>query len=431
MSDSALYLGIDFGTSGCRAALIDGDGKLQDQAAISLPSPTITPGSNSNAVEQDPAIWLHGLTLLLGQLDRQQLTRVSAIAIDGTSASVLITDAAGQPLAPALMYNDSRARDQADRIAGKAPSDSPARGPGSSLAKALWLLDQHGAPARHILHQADWLSGWLLGHYGDSDENNCLKLGYDPQQRRWPDWLSPLLPDTLLLPRVRPAGSDIGPIAAPVATEYGFPANTRIISGTTDSTAAFIAAGANRLGDAVTTLGSTLVLKVLSDRPVSSPQHGVYSHRLGDLWLVGGASNSGGAVLRQHFDDATIKRLSGQLDFDHPSGLDYYPLPGPGERFPTADPALPPRLQPRPANDRLFFQGLLEGIAAIEQQGYQLLHRLGAPWPSRIISSGGGAANRSWGRYRSQLLGIPEAAAEQTEAAYGSALLAKRAVDNG
>lgn len=422
-----LYLGIDFGTSGCRAALLDGDARLQAQTAVTLPSPI----RNGNAVEQDPAIWLHGLTRLLGQLPRQQRARTRAIAIDGTSASVLLTDAAGQPLSAALMYNDSRASEQAARIAACAPSDSPALGPGSSLAKALWLLEQTGQRtdhAAHILHQADWLSGWLLGDYGHSDENNSLKLGYDPQQRRWPDWLKPLLPSPGLLPRVTPAGTAVGTLSdhPEIATQFGFPLDTRIISGSTDSTAAFIATGAAGIGDAVTTLGSTLVLKVLSEKPISSPRHGVYSHRLGDLWLVGGASNSGGAVLRQHFDEPRMTELSRQLDFAHPSHLDYYPLPGPGERFPIADPALPPRLQPRPDDDLRFFQGLLEGIARIEQQGYQLLHQLGAPWPTRIISSGGGAANRTWGNYRSRLMAIPESPAEQTEAAYGAALLAWR-----
>ncbi len=86
------------------------------------------------------------------------------------------------------------------------------------------------------------------------------------------------------------------------------------MTGTTDSNAATLAAGASEIGDAVTSLGSTLVLKILSDRPVNAPQYGVYSHRLGDHWLVGGASNSGGAVTAAHFTPEEMRRLSTEMN---------------------------------------------------------------------------------------------------------------------
>ncbi len=76
-----------------------------------------------------------------------------------------------------------------------------------------------------------------------------------------------------------------------------------------------------------------------------------------------------------------------------PTGLDYYPLPQAGERFPIADPNFEPRLSPRPDDDRLFFQGLLEGIAQVEAQGYERLAELGATPLKSIRSVGGGAAN--------------------------------------
>jgi sugar (pentulose or hexulose) kinase len=74
--------------------------------------------------------------------------------------------------------------------------------------------------------------------------------------------------------------------------------------------------------------------------------------------------------------------------------------------------------------DSEFFQGILEGIARIEKKGYALLHQLGAPKPSRVISIGGGAVNEPWRQMREQLLGVPVSRAEHTQAAYGTALLA-------
>jgi sugar (pentulose or hexulose) kinase len=166
------------------------------------------------------------------------------------------------------------------------------------------------------------------------------------------------------------------------------------------------------------------VLKVVAEQPVFAPQYGVYSQPLGEHWLVGGSSNSGGAVLRHYFSDAQMAALTPRLCPDNPTGLDYYPLLREGERFPYNDPALPPRLMPRPADDARFFQGLLEGIAAIEKAGYDRLAELGAPYPASVRSNGGGARNPAWTAIRGRLLGVPMLRAEAEEACYGTALLA-------
>ena len=417
------YLGIDVGTSGCRSCLIDDEAQLLAGVHTPLPAPV----RNGNAVQQDAGIWWTALAENLDQLGRQHdLSAVTAMTLDATSATLLCCDRQGTPLGPALMYNDARATTQAQRIARVAPPDCAAHGPSASLAKLLWLLETGSCnEAGLCLHQADWLLGRLCGQYGFSDENNALKLGYDVIQRRWPDWLDTLDIPPQLLPEVVPAGQVVSTLAVPWSERWGLPRDTRVLAGTTDSTASFIATGA-RPGEAVTSLGSTLVLKVMAGQPVFAPEYGVYSHRLGDHWLVGGASNSGGAVLRQYFRDEDLDRLAARIDIETPTGLDYYPLPATGERFPVNDPGLAPRLQPRPDDDVLFFQGILEGIAGIEHDGYRKLAALGAPWPSRIISTGGGASNEPWRTMRARLNGIPVTAATHQDAAYGTALLARR-----
>lgn len=90
-------------------------------------------------------------------------------------------------------------------------------------------------------------------------------------------------------------------------------------------------------------MGSTLAIKLLSTKRVDDARYGVYSHRLDDKWLVGGASNTGGAILRQLFSDKQLERLSQEINPTVASPLDYYPLKGSGERFPIADPNLAPR----------------------------------------------------------------------------------------
>jgi sugar (pentulose or hexulose) kinase len=417
------YLGIDFGTSGCRCCVIDRAGRLLATARVALPPPH----RDGNAVQQDPAQWWQALCTGLDQLAaRQALHTIQALCLDGTSATLLGTDRQGRPVTPALLYNDTRARGPAERVAALAPPDSPARGAGSSLAKLLWLLEQPaGREIRHAAHQADWLLGQLCGCTGISDENNALKLGYDAVARRWPDWLQSLDLPAGVLPRVVPAGQPIGTLAPAWARRWGLSAETRVLAGTTDSTASFLATGAGP-GEAVTALGSTLVLKIRVPAPVFHAPLGVYSHRLGQDWLVGGASNSGGAVLARYFTPEQIATLTQRLQPDRPTGLDYYPLPAPGERFPVCDPSMPARLTPRPADDVRFFQGILEGIAAIEAAGYRMLVTLGAPAPRRILTTGGGAVNLAWQRIRARLCGVPVVPASHQEAAYGCALLARQ-----
>ncbi len=292
----------------------------------------------------------------------------------------------------------------------------------------LWLKKRLGLTgARLYLNQADWLSGLLTGRVGYTDYHNALKMGLDLDELKWPAWVE-YLADINYLPIPVMPGATLATISRPRARYLGINPGCIVHAGTTDSIAAFLAAGVTRSGDAVTSLGSTLVLKLLSDTRVESIGHGVYSHWFGARWLAGGASNAGGAVLRQFFDDRQLAALSNKIDPTVASPLDYLPLPRAGERFPVNDPALAPRLTPRPADDAEFLHGLLEGLSRIEARGYGLLASLGATPVRRVETAGGGAKNPEWTAIRQRLLGVPVMRAAHTEAAYGTALLARDGV---
>ncbi len=419
----SLFIGIDVGTSACRACAIDERALVVAEARRELPPPL----RHGVCVEQDPLVWWQALTETLDALCQQiDPGQVSRIAVDATSGTVLLCTRDGTPLTPGLMYNDARAAAEARLIASTAPPDSAALGASSSLAKLLYLANSLPNTDYLALHQADWLAGKLAGQFGVSDENNALKTGYDPVQRCWPEWLDALPVSTGQLPEVVPPGSVTGTVSAVSARRWGWPGSAEVAAGTTDSTAGFIATGADTAGTAVTALGSTLVLKVLSDQPVTAARYGVYSHRMGDRWLAGGASNAGGAVVRSLFSSCDIHRYTRLMRPHQPTGLDYYPLLSRGERFPLRDPLMEPRLEPRPPSDAVFFQGILESLARIEQHGYALLAELGAPCPEKVLTVGGGAENTGWMEIREQLLGVPVTRALHQQAAFGAALLARR-----
>ena len=423
----AIYIGIDMGTGGCRMVAINKEGEILAQAAAPIPIPT----KNDNQITQDSNLWWKAVSAGLTNLVKEiPAAKVSAIAVAGTSGTLLLCDKKGAPLIPAMMYNDNRATDQANTIVEIADASSGAQGATSSLAKLLWLHEKGiDKRAAHALHQADWIVGKLTGMWGHSDYNNCLKLGYDSEKLRWPSFLKKLGLNDALFPTVHAPGESVGCINAETAKTFGLSPKTQVVAGTTDGVAAFLAAGPSQVGDGVTSLGSTLVLKLLSNKPLFSVEHGVYSHRLGKRWLVGGASNSGGTTLLQYFKLEQMRELTPMLEPDNPTGLDYYPLPDVGERFPINDPHMVPKLEPLPGNSVTFFQGMLEGITNIEAQGYRLLHKLGGPALREIRATGGGSHNPGWRRIRQRILGVPLKNPRSEMAAYGAALLAAGQVE--
>jgi sugar (pentulose or hexulose) kinase len=425
------HIGFDFGTSGARTCVISQDKTIAWEQHITYPNPA----------QQTPQDWRFALHTLLSTLPKDIAAQLQSLTIDGTSGTVLLCDESLEPVSPALLYHDDRAKQQAEQLKTVAPKGNIVCTATSGLAKFLWLTAPRpsagqvsgGVPftdaqqsnfhlAAYFLHQADWLTALLSGQPGISDYHNALKTGYDVEQLCWPNWVL-ALPHAHLLPQVLAPGAVIGHIQPAIAEHFGINHQCTIHAGTTDSSAAFIAAEVDDLGVGVTSLGTTLVLKQLSTQRIEAPEYGVYSHRYGNLWLVGGASNAGAGVLRHYFDDAQLAALSEQIDPLQDSPLDYYPLIKPGERFPIDNARFAPRLEPRPDSDVEFLHGLLQGLAHIETAGYAKLAELGSPTLKRVVTNGGGAKNIAWRKMRERLLGVPVSTAEHCEAAYGSALL--------
>ena len=410
------YLGLDFGTSGARVCVVDKVETIIHEDVIYYP----------DAASQSPLTWREALHTLLKRLPATIAAELQSIAIAATSATVLLCDKELEPTTSAFLYFDSRARAESEQLKQLAPPDHIACSASSGLAKFLWLTRHTElSNVAYFLHQADWLAALLTGLGGVSDYHNALKTGYDTERLCWPDWIN-RLPHAHLLPQVVAPGASITNVSSLVAQHLKINPACMVHAGTTDSIAAFIAAGVHEPGSAVTSLGTTMVLKLLSEQRVEAAQYGVYSHRFGNLWLAGGASNAGGGVLRQYFSDHKIGELSQHVDPTANSPLDYYPLPRPGERFPINDPTLAPRLTPRPADDGRFLHGLLQGLSRIEAAGYTKLAELGASPLKSVTTVGGGAKNKVWGEIRKRLLDVPLSVAEYTESAFGAALLAKR-----
>ncbi|MEJ6404226.1 FGGY-family carbohydrate kinase [Yoonia sp. 2307UL14-13] len=418
---TGLGLGLDLGTSGVRSAVVDSGGAVLSMARASY---------GNAADRRDPERWWGAVQECLHAQIKALVARdinaqdIAHIAVDGTSGSLVLTDGALGPVTQALMYDDGGFEAEATTIARHTPDPHITRGSNSALARAMRLVaEDTDGRAAHLLHQADFIAARLRGGGAVSDVNNALKTGCDPKNATWPDWIGALLPARLLPDLVMP-GAVIGSISPNIANQFSLSKHAIIHAGTTDSIAAFLAAVPAKEGAAVTSIGTTLAIKLFSRTRIDAPECGLYAHRLGDGWLVGGASNTGGGVLRAHFSDEQLELLSARIDGSKPSGLDYYPLKKPGERFPINDPGLRPRLTPRPDNDADFLHGMLEGIARIEHRAYASLQDRGAPVPDRILTAGGASRNPALTQIRERILGRPVQAAHEIEAAIGAARLA-------
>lgn len=415
-----LALGVDFGTSGVRLALVNPSGDTLYEQATPYPGPF-----------EVPEAWRQGLIQLLLNVPLELRCQIQALALAGTSGTLLLCQEDGVllpgGLGQALPYHQSceAKLPEVRRLLGEAAGQHPAAQASGSLARALDLLEKSRTFVNDrrllIRHQADWLMGWFLGHWRWGEEGNNLRLGWDPVGQAWlgsldqAPWLS-------ALPAIVPSGSVLGPVASDVAATLGLSPDCQVVAGTTDANAAVLAADP-ALEDGITVLGSTLVLKQFVPEPIQG--EGLSCHRVNGRWLLGGASNTGAALLSRYFSSAMLEELSRQMDPEVSTGLQLRPLLGRGERFPVEDPHLEPILEPRPVSDARFLQALLEGITAIEEQGWQRLLELGAPPIRRIITLGGGAHNPQWRRLRQRVLGLPILNRPNLSAARGMALLAR------
>jgi len=417
MSDDGVCVGIDVGTGGVRAFAVAADGTVAGRGAA-----PVRGRRQGSRHEQDPASWWRAVAAACREaLIDIAPQRVRAVATCATSGTILLVDRDGEPLTPALMYDDGRAATQAREL-GMATS--------WALPKLLWLLehelDDDTRPSARLAHQADVVTRELVGHPVPADASHALKTGYDAGAGAWPEPVAAALGDHAdLLPAVVAPGTLLGDVCADAAAQTGLPAGTPVVAGMTDGCAAQIAAGALRPGDCNSVLGTTLVLKGCSPERIDDPRHGVYSHRSPDgSWLPGGASSSGAGVLVGAFPGADLDDLGRRAAAHEHTRVLAYPLVSRGERFPFAAPDAETFVVGTPDGDGEHAAALMQGLALVERLCFERLARLGAPIGGELSLTGGATRNRAWCQLRADALGRTVRLPEQTESAFGMAILA-------
>lgn len=426
-----LVVGIDIATSDVRAICVDAQGTVLAEAANSLP-PVHRP--RPGWAEQDVrALWptvaavLRRTTALVGG----RRGAVVAVAPATTSGTVMLADRRGEPMGPALAYDDTRARSEAARAqeAGRARWDALGLRvtPSFTLAKLAWFAAHSDGfdGVAHAWSAADLVVSRLLGTPGPTDWSHALKGGYDLIRHEWPlDVYETLGVPPTLLPAVQSPASLAGRVSASAAQETGLPEGCEVRLGMTDGCAAQLATGPLSPGRFVSVLGTTLVIKGVTAKLLRDPAGVVYSHLHPEgWWLPGGASNTGGEALA-HFDGADLGALDRAAAARGPAGCIRYPLARAGERFPFLEPRAREFTLGDPADDVDLYRAAMEGVAFVERLAYDRLSSLGADPVGSIAIAGGASRSRVWSEIRATVLQRPLDVPATPTSAFGAALLA-------
>lgn len=425
-----LFLGIDAGTQGVRAAVVTSRGETLAEAAYSYP--VLNLARLPDRYEQSPRDWWQALCRVVRDCVRKlpRPEEIAAVSLCGTSGTILPLDEAGEPLGNAILYNDLRSAAKAAGLRERAPGLEPRLGyrigASFSLPRMVWYREEEPkiyGKCRLFVHQADYLLGRLSGEFV-TDSTNALKSGYNILAGEWPRELEEDLGlDREKLPRVLAPGETISRLCPAAAEELGLSPKTRVAAGATDAYAAVLAAGAVGPGDCVSVLGTTLVCKAVANRRILDPAGVGYPYPMPEgRWLIGGATNLGGRCVGE-LAGGDYRRLDAEAEKLIPTGVRCYPLYGRGERFPFSDPDAEPFFRGSIFGGRLY-PALMEGEAYGERLCYERLEEQGCTLGPVVRATGGASRSPVWLKIRASILQKPMVVPEALTSAVGCAMMA-------
>ena len=433
-----LFMGIDVGTGGARVIVCDERGKPVAEASRPFAPRAGGPEKPAGWHEQSPASWWQATSSCIREvISSPALERspesILSVSVTSTSGTVIPLDEGFEPLHDAVMYNDSRSAAQAERanealreVCGKLAYRFDAS---FGLPKMLWFMESMSEVferTRLFAHAGDYIIGKLCGGFGFTDYSNSLKSGYDVDELKWPAEIGDKLGLSMSkLPEVLAPGTIVGKVCPACSAETGLSEMTGVALGMTDGCASQIASGAASLGDWNTTIGTTLVIKGVTERLLFDPKGRIYSHRHPDgHWMPGGASNVGGDCIRNNFRDDELDGLNASVLPDLPTGMLVYPLEKKGERFPIRDPQAEGFIVGSPSNRAELYQAYLEGVALVEKMSYEMLQSLGAVIGDTVFAAGGATKSEPWLKIRANMLDRRIAVPEIAGGSMGAAILA-------
>ncbi len=437
------FLGMDIGTGGTRAVLVDEQGTIVSSAAEEhAPFRTPHPGW----AEQDPEDWFRAaVTAIRAAIATATEPRqpIAAVGLTGQMHGAVLLDKDGAVLRPSLIWCDTRTQPQCDWLHETIGYDrlieltcNPAL-PNFTLTKLLWVKEHEPeifARTAHILCPKDYVRFRLTGAYAIDVQEASGTLLLDVTNRRWSSEVAAASGIPLSwLPEVFESPEVCANISAEAATLTGLPAGAPVVAGAGDQGAGAVGMGILQPGSVSATIGTSGVVFAATASPIKDP-HGrlhTFCHAVPGRWHVMGVTQSAGLSFRwlketffagADYDALTLAAASVPPGSD---GLEWAPYLL-GERTPHLDPAV------RAAFARIssihtgphFVRAVLEGVAYSLQDTFTLFAELGIP-VSGIRLGGGGARGPLWREIQAAVYGhAVEILTAEEGGAFGSALMA-------
>ncbi|HEV7253290.1 MAG TPA: xylulokinase [Mesorhizobium sp.] len=414
-----MYLGLDLGTSGVKALLIDADQRIVGQATGALDVSRPQAGWS----EQDPADWIRAAEEAVEGLRREhgeKLGAVRGIGLSGQMHGATLLDEADRVLRPCILWNDTRSHREAaalDRDERFRKLTGNIVFPGFTAPKLLWVRNNEAdvfRNVRRVLLPKDylrlWLTGEAVGEMSDASGTSWLDVG----ERRWS---SELLAATDLgeehMPRLVEGTEKSGALKRDLAARWGMSGNVVVAGGAGDNAASACGMGTVQAGAAFLSLGTSGVLFAANDRFLPNPASAVHAfcHALPGAWHQMGVILSATDALNwlSHVTGVGAGELAGALP-------DELQAPGPVLFLPYLSGERTPHNEPSPQgafvglshkSDRTALtRAVLEGVAFAFRDNLEALKDAGTTL-SRATAIGGGSRSRPWLKMLAATLGIP------------------------
>ncbi len=431
-----MYLGLDLGTSGLRALLVDESGQAVASAeaayAVSHPHPGWS--------EQDPQHWLDAVAATLTTLRRDHpaaMDKVQGIGISGHMHGATLLDRAGKVLRPCILWNDTRSHAEAAVLDGAAQVRELSGNivfPGFTAPKLMWVAahePQIFAQVDKVLLPKDYLGFWLTGEPVSEMSDAAGTSWLDVGARDWSDTLlvaSGMRRDQM--PRLVEGSAVAGVVSAARAQKLGLPSGVKVVGGGGDNAAAACGVGALREGDGFVSLGTSGVLLAARDSFAPAPASAVHTfcHAIPDTWYQMGVILAATDSLNwlSGILESPAADLAGSVGdtLAAPGSLRFLPYLS-GERTPHNDSAVRGAfLGLDIGTDRAaLVRSVMEGVSFALRDSLEALKSTGASLDS-VLAIGGGARSAYWVELLATVLNLPVALPEKGE--FGAALGAAR-----
>ena len=446
-----LAIGLDLGTTGAKAGIIDCTGAVRGTVTVPYQTSAPKPGW----AEQDPGEWWDATSRAIRELLASVTVdagSVAGIGLSGQMHGSVFLDSDESVIRPCILWCDQRTAPQCrlitESVGGERLADwvsNPAL-PGFTAPKVLWVRENEPgnyARIRTLLLPKDYINLRLTGNLSTDASDASGTLLFDVRNRAWSQsMLDALEIPVEWLPPVHESPEVIGVLSAEAARATGLVAGTPVAAGGADNACGALGMGVISPGEVAVSIGSSGTVLAPTATPSVDREMRLHSfcHAAGDTWYVMGVMLSAGLSLRWFRDQLgeperkraerrgeDSYRLLDETAAGAPpgcEGLVFLPYLT-GERTPHADPL---------AKGVLFgldltktrahlVRSIMEGVVFGLNDSVEIMRQLGIPL-ERVVAGGGGSRSGLWRRMQADILGLPITVAEESDAAMlGAALL--------